>query len=139
LNKQPVAEILTQPSFWVDSKHRLIALTLADHPKGLRIEEIARLSARFRWVARQVSTLTEMGGTPACRSWYLRAERPTGVAIVMPRVEANRTHRLVHRAKAHAKTTSPNWNPVQPPTVKIALESRHQAAGKAPGFNSGWL
>jgi DNA-binding IclR family transcriptional regulator len=37
-------------------------MVLADHPRGLRIEEIARLSgSRFRWVARQVSTLTKMG------------------------------------------------------------------------------
>jgi DNA-binding IclR family transcriptional regulator len=40
----------------------LILLTLADHAVGMRIEEIARITgAKFRWIARQVSKLAQMG------------------------------------------------------------------------------
>jgi DNA-binding IclR family transcriptional regulator len=59
---QIVAELVANSHLGLTATDRLILLTLADRPKGLRIEEIARLSgSRFRWVARQVATLTKMG------------------------------------------------------------------------------
>ena len=59
---QIVAELLVNPYLSLSATDRLILLTVAKHVTGLRIEDIARFTgSKYRWVARQVSHLAEMG------------------------------------------------------------------------------
>lgn len=59
---QLVAEYLLNPYLCLTPTDRLILLTLAEHLTGMRIEEVARATgSKFRWVARQVSKLAQMG------------------------------------------------------------------------------
>ena len=57
-----VAEYLDNPSLGLTPTDRLILLTLADHATGLRIEDVIRVTgSKFRWVAREISKLAELG------------------------------------------------------------------------------
>lgn len=59
---QIVAEFIVNPTLSLSASDKLILLTVADHIAGMRIEEIAAVTgSRFRWIARQVSKLTQMG------------------------------------------------------------------------------
>ena len=59
---QIATEIITNRFLGLTATDRLIVLIVAEYSAGMRLEEIARLTgSRYRWVARQVSALTQMG------------------------------------------------------------------------------
>ena len=57
-----MADFLANTYLGLTPTDKLILLTLADRVSGMRIEEIASAAgSRFRWVAREISKLTDMG------------------------------------------------------------------------------
>lgn len=59
---QLVAQYLINPYLCLTPTDRLILLSLAERVAGMRIEEIAATTgSKFRWIARQVSKLAQMG------------------------------------------------------------------------------
>ena len=59
---QLIAEFLINPYLSLTATDKLVLLTLAEHVTGLRVEELAHVSgAKFRWLAKRVGRLTELG------------------------------------------------------------------------------
>jgi len=57
-----VADFLSNTYLCLTPTDRLILLSLAERMAGMRIEDLAHVTgAKFRWLARRVGRLTELG------------------------------------------------------------------------------